>query len=99
MRGFPIWIGRCFRASYAWSSVGDRPYQQPCIEAKNIAICIPSDPNGIEEEGMMRIFQAIAGTAVTLVLTSMVAQAQLLTVVEVNAPAVNCVFNPGCTII
>ena len=46
---------------------------------------------------MMRIFRTIAGAAVTLALTS-AAQAQLLTVVEVNAPAVNCVFNPSCTI-
>ena len=34
----------------------------------------------------------------SLVLTSAAAHAQLLTVVEVNAPAVNCVFNPACTI-
>jgi hypothetical protein len=46
---------------------------------------------------MMRIFQTIAGVAAMLALTSL-AQAQLLTVVEVNAPAVNCVFNPSCTI-
>ena len=26
------------------------------------------------------------------------AQAESLTVVEVNAPAVNCVFNPSCTV-
>ena len=29
---------------------------------------------------------------------SLAAQAQVLTVVEVGAPAVNCVFNPSCTI-
>jgi hypothetical protein len=47
---------------------------------------------------MMRIVQAIAGAAATFALTPMAAQAQLLAVVEVNAPAVNCVFNPSCTI-
>jgi hypothetical protein len=47
---------------------------------------------------MMRISRTIAGAAVALALASMAAQAQLLTVVEVNAPAVNCVFNPSCII-
>ncbi len=47
----------------------------------------------------MRIFQAAAGAAAALLLTSLAARAQPLTVVEVNAPAVNCVFNPTCTIV
>jgi hypothetical protein len=51
----------------------------------------------VEEGTNMRILRTIAGTAATLALMS-AAQAQLLTVVEVNAPAVNCVFNPSCTI-
>jgi hypothetical protein len=46
----------------------------------------------------MRIFQAITGVAAALVLTSVAARAQPLTVVEVGAPAVNCVFQPSCTI-
>jgi hypothetical protein len=46
----------------------------------------------------MRMSTAIAGAAATLMLMSFVARAQPLTVVEVNAPAVNCVFNPTCTI-
>ncbi len=46
----------------------------------------------------MRISQAIAGAAAALVLTSVAARAQPLTVVEVGAPAVNCVFNASCTI-
>jgi hypothetical protein len=46
----------------------------------------------------MRIVQLTAGAAAALVLTSAAATAQLLNVVEVNAPAVNCVFNPTCTI-
>jgi hypothetical protein len=33
-----------------------------------------------------------------LIFMSLAAQAQLLTVVEVGAPAVNCVFDPSCTI-
>ena len=46
----------------------------------------------------MRILQLTAGAATALVLTSAAATAQLLSVVEVGAPAVNCVFNPTCTI-
>lgn len=46
----------------------------------------------------MRIFRTIAGAAAALALSATAAHAQLLTVVEVNAPAVNCVFNPSCTI-
>jgi hypothetical protein len=34
----------------------------------------------------------------SLLLVPAAARAQLLTVVEVNAPAVNCVFNPSCVI-
>jgi hypothetical protein len=41
----------------------------------------------------MRILQLTAGAAAALVLTSAAATAQLLSVVEVGAPAVNCVFN------
>ena len=47
----------------------------------------------------MRIFLAAAGAAAALMLTSLAARAQPLTLVEVNAPAVNCVFNPTCTIV
>ncbi len=47
----------------------------------------------------MRIFLAAAGAAAALLLTSLAARAQPLTLVEVNAPAVNCVFNPTCTIV
>src|SRR5436190_12091875 len=54
--------------------------------------------NGMEEEALMRIFRTIASAAAALVLSATAAHAQLLTVVEVNAPAVNCVFNPSCTI-
>lgn len=46
----------------------------------------------------MRIVQLTAGAAAALVLTSSAATAQLLSVVEVGAPAINCVFNPTCTI-
>ena len=45
----------------------------------------------------MRIFKVVAA-AVAVLLASPGARAQLLTVVEVNAPAVNCVFNTTCTI-
>jgi hypothetical protein len=40
----------------------------------------------------------MASAPAALVLMSLAAQGQLLTVVEVGAPAVNCVFNPSCTI-
>jgi len=46
----------------------------------------------------MRISTAVVSAAAALALTTLAAQAQLLTVVEVGAPAVNCVFNPSCTI-
>lgn len=46
----------------------------------------------------MRILRVVAGTAAALVFGLLAARAQPLTVVEVNAPAVNCVFNPACTI-
>ena len=46
----------------------------------------------------MRIFKVVAAAAAALLLASPGALAQLLTVVEVNAPAVNCVFNTTCTI-
>jgi hypothetical protein len=46
------------------------------------------------QEGTMHILQLTAGAATALVLTSAAATAQLLSVVEVGAPAVNCVFNP-----
>jgi hypothetical protein len=47
---------------------------------------------------MMRIFKVVAAAAAALQLASPGARAQLLSVVEVNAPAVNCVFNTTCTI-
>ena len=43
-------------------------------------------------------FKTVVRAAAALALTSLAAQAQLLTVVEVGAPAVNCVFNPSCII-
>jgi hypothetical protein len=46
----------------------------------------------------MRVCKAIASAAAAFALMSLAAQAQVLTVVEVGAPAVNCVFNPSCTI-
>src|SRR5262245_5024315 len=46
----------------------------------------------------MRILRVVAGAAAAVVRSVLAAQAQPLTVVEVNAPAVNCVFHPACTI-
>lgn len=46
----------------------------------------------------MRIWKIIAGAAVALALMGPAALAQPLAVVEVGAPAVNCVFDPSCTI-
>ena len=46
----------------------------------------------------MRILRVVAGAAAALALGAAAARAQPLTVVEVNAPAVNCVFHPACTI-
>jgi hypothetical protein len=46
----------------------------------------------------MRMCKAIASAPAAFALMSLAAQAQVLTVVEVGAPAVNCVFNPSCTI-
>ena len=46
----------------------------------------------------MRMCKAIASAPAAFTLMSLAAQAQVLTVVEVGAPAVNCVFNPSCTI-
>src|SRR5262245_52450293 len=46
----------------------------------------------------MRTLRVVAGAAAALVLGVLAAQAQPLTVVEVTAPAVNCVFHPACTI-
>ena len=46
----------------------------------------------------MRMCRAIASAPAAFALMSVAAQAQVLTVVEVGAPAVNCVFNPSCTI-
>ena len=46
----------------------------------------------------MRTLRVVAGAAAVLALGVAAAQAQPLTVVEVNAPAVNCVFHPACTI-
>jgi hypothetical protein len=47
----------------------------------------------------MRICQAVAGAMVALALSSAAAWAQALKVVNVNAPAVNCVFSTTCTIV
>src|SRR5262249_3056570 len=47
----------------------------------------------------MRGSRSVAGAAAALVLASLAAQAQPLTVVEVSAPAINCVFQPSCTIV
>src|SRR5260370_667098 len=46
----------------------------------------------------MRILRVAAGAAAALALGAAAARAQPLTVVEVNAPAVNCVFHPACII-
>src|SRR6516225_4623025 len=46
----------------------------------------------------MRILRVAAGAAAALALGVAAARAQPLTVVEVNAPAVNCIFHPACTI-
>jgi len=46
---------------------------------------------------MLHGFRMIACAALVLALAP-TARAQLLTVVEVNAPAVNCVFNPSCSV-
>jgi hypothetical protein len=46
----------------------------------------------------MRMCKTIVSSAAALTFMSLAAQAQVLTVVEVGAPAVNCVFNPSCTI-
>ena len=46
----------------------------------------------------MRILRVVAGAAAVLALGVAAARAQPLTVAEVNAPAVNCVFHPACTI-
>jgi len=46
----------------------------------------------------MRILRVAAGAVAALALGMLAARAQPLTVVEVNAPAVNCVFHPACTI-
>ena len=43
----------------------------------------------------MRILKVVAGAAAALALGVLAARAQPLTVVEVNAPAVNCVFHPA----
>jgi hypothetical protein len=46
----------------------------------------------------MRILRVAAGAVAALALGAAAARTQPLTVVEVNAPAVNCVFHPACTI-
>ncbi|HEY7665399.1 MAG TPA: hypothetical protein VH934_19960 [Xanthobacteraceae bacterium] len=46
----------------------------------------------------MSICKAIAAAAAALALTAPAAWAQSLAVVEVGAPAVNCVFDPTCTV-
>jgi hypothetical protein len=52
-----------------------------------------------EQEGQMCGSGSVVGAAVALVLTAIAAQAQPLTVVEVAAPAINCVFQPSCSIV
>src|SRR5947199_6562974 len=47
---------------------------------------------------MMRRCGTLAGTLTALVLLSCAAQAQVLNVVEVGAPAINCVFQTDCII-
>jgi hypothetical protein len=47
----------------------------------------------------MRICKAVAGAMVALALSSAAVCAQSLKVVNVNAPAVNCVFSPTCSIV
>src|SRR5262249_26047215 len=54
---------------------------------------------GGTEEGKMRICKAVAGAMVAFALSSAAAWAQALKVVNVNAPAVNCVFSTNCTIV
>src|SRR5262245_62172169 len=46
----------------------------------------------------MRTLRVVAGAAAALAVGVLAARARPLTVVEVNAPAVNCVFHPACTI-
>src|SRR5262249_35134592 len=46
----------------------------------------------------MHILKVVAGGAAALALGGLAARAQPLTGVEVNAPPVNCVFHPACTI-
>jgi len=46
----------------------------------------------------MRILRVAAGAVAALALGVAAAHAQPLTVVEVNAPAIHCVFHPACTI-
>ena len=46
----------------------------------------------------MRTLRVAAGAVAALALGVAAARAQPLTVVEVNAPAVNCVFHPACII-
>src|SRR5947199_1567790 len=47
---------------------------------------------------MMRRCGTLAGTLTALVLLSCAAQAQALKIVEVGAPAINCVFQTDCNI-
>src|ERR671937_681490 len=49
-------------------------------------------------KAMRHSLRTIGCTALVLALSPIAARAQLLTVVEVNAPAINCVFNATCTI-
>src|SRR5499427_2132206 len=46
----------------------------------------------------MRILKVVAGAAAALAVGVLAAREQPLTVDEVHAPAVNCVFHPACTI-
>ena len=43
--------------------------------------------------------KALGCVAFGLLLAPLAAQAGPLTIVNVNAPAINCVFNPACTVV
>ena len=47
----------------------------------------------------MRICRSLVPAAAALALMTLTATAQPLTVVEVGAPAINCVFSPTCSIV
>jgi hypothetical protein len=51
-----------------------------------------------DEEGKMCTLRVVASAAATLMLGLIAARAQPLIIAEVEAPAINCVFAPDCTI-